>query len=188
MLRSLSKAIQLNDAKCELVGGLLNISGKHGKMTLKCPNFLELIIDSKTIIINPLKNLTVKQDRAMAGTFKANLMLSIKGVNELHSKVVIFSGTGSSVKEGQVNQDGANVNGLLMRVGKSHIVERAIPDGLSCKVESSDIRETKLRVSGIDLTLVGRFASQLVIRRAYKGGVRAEIEGQAIPVKEGKSG
>lgn len=188
MLRSLSKPIELGSAKLELTAGTVQISGKHGTITMECPRFLEVTQVDNTVVVKPLKSLTVKTERAMAGSFKANLMLNIKGVNELHNKFVIFTGTGCSVKEATITQDGVSCSGLQMRIGKSHIVERRIPDGLICKVESSDIRETRLRVSGIDLALVGQFASELRVKNAYKGGIHAWVEGKEIPLKEGKSG
>lgn len=189
MLRSLLKPISLGGAKLEILGQNVTISGKYGTIEILMPSFLELaLLPNAFVSIKNLKALTIKSERALAGSFKANLMLSIKGVNELHSKIVIFTGTGSSVKEGIVDQDGIQHPGLHMRLGKSHIVERVIPAGLTCKVESSDIRETRLRVSGISLPLVGRFASQLCVKNAYKGGIHVWVEGKEIPIKEGKSG
>ena len=189
MLRSLLKPMSLGGAKLEIIAQNITMSGKHGTISMPIPSFLELMfLPNDFIVIKTLKALTVKSERALAGSFKANLMLNIKGVNELHSKIVIFTGTGSSVKEGMVGQDGVDHAGLHMRLGKSHIVERVIPAGLICKVESSDIRETRLRVSGTDLSLVGRFASQLCVKNAYKGGIHVWVEGKEIPIKEGKSG
>ena len=75
---------------------------------------------------------------------------------------------------------------LIMRVGKSHLVEKIIPAGLQCKIESTDTKQTKMSIAGIDDQQVGQFASELRIKRAYKGGIRAWVEGDINVIKKRK--
>jgi large subunit ribosomal protein L6 len=119
-------------------------------------------------------------DKAMAGTFVALLKQSIIGVTSGHSRVVIVTGTGSNIKVAQ--------DRLVMKLGKSHPIEKLIPQGISCAIESSDIRQTRLRINGIDEQKVGQFASELRIRRAYAGGIHAWVEGDISMIKKRKGG
>jgi ribosomal protein L6P/L9E len=75
---------------------------------------------------------------------------------------------------------------LILRVGKSHLVEKRIPAGLQCKIDSADTKQTKMSVFGIDDQTVGQFAAELRIKRAYKGGIHAWVEGDPSIIKKRK--
>ena len=184
MLRSLNRPIDLHGATCSINIGTLSLTGKHGSSEYKFPEYIDCKVENSSIVLQIKSELSKKQ-RAMAGSFKAGLISLIKGLQFKHERVVIFTGTGCSVKVAAGDTTKAKLN---MRVGKSHPVEKEIPDHITCVVESSDIRETKLKVSGVDAAAVGQFASELCIHNPYKGGIHAWIEGNEIPVKEGKSG
>jgi len=188
MLRGIHKPISLEGAKCSIESGMVKLAGKHGTSELSCPDFIncELKDGSINIVMKELGELS-KTQKALAGTFKANLVSWIKGVQHNHEKTVIFTGTGSSVKVVQSNND-PKLKGLSMRLGKSHIVEKDIPEGITCTVVSADIRETRLQVTGISAAMVGQFAAELCIKNPYKGGIHAWIAGKEIPLRGGKSG
>ena len=70
-----------------------------------------------------------------------------------------------------------------MSIGFSHPVPVAIPEGIECKVE-----KTEITISGIDKEVVGQFAAVIRNKKKpepYKGkGIR--YEGEVIRRKQGK--
>lgn len=180
MLRSIGKEIPLNSVTLsENQDSSIEVIGKLGKIKLVKPKFLDVVHSKESVVVS-IKEGILRNEMAMAGTFVAILKQSILGVTSGHSRVVIVTGTGSNVK---VVQDK-----LLMRLGKSHPVEKNIPNGVTCVVESSDIRQTRLRISGVNEQQVGQFASELRIKRAYAGGIHAWVEGDLSMIKKRKGG
>lgn len=182
MFRTISRSIPLNGAQFKVEGNQCTVTGKYGALHIDMLDYIKVSPNQEGQLSIELDKLSLNNgQKARVGCFKALLMSSIKGVQEMHSRVVIFTGTGSSVKV--VGQT------LQMRIGKSHIVEKIIVPGIECKVESADIRETRLRVSGIDAAKVGQFAAELcTVKNPYKGGIHIFIDGHQIPLREGKRG
>ena len=83
MLRSLLKPMSLGGAKLEIIAQNITISGKYGTISMPIPSFLELVfLPNDFVVIKTLKALTVKSERALAGSFKANLIVgsAAKGI------------------------------------------------------------------------------------------------------------
>ncbi|MDE0519017.1 MAG: 50S ribosomal protein L6 [Oligoflexia bacterium] len=125
--------------------------------------------------------LTRKNDepksRAWHGLYRALIQNAVTGVSKGWTKTLIFKGVGYK----------ANVAGkyLEMILGYSHPIKMEIPEGLTVKVE-----KTNIMVSGADRAQVGQFSAQIRSWREpepYLGkGIRYSDE--VIRRKAGKSG
>lgn len=182
-LRNFQKPIQLNGASCSIQSGSLLFKGPKGSIeSPTIPNYLDIQVENNFLTIKQKDALIEKSDRSMAGTFKAIVKSLIEGVTESHSINVVFTGTGSNVQ--------VVGNKLIMKIGKSHLVERILPEGVKCALISSEIKFFKIGLSGVDASIVGKFARELcdmVINR-YEGGVHIYIDTQKPQLKEGKKG
>ncbi len=114
--------------------------------------------------------------KAIHGTTRSLLANMVEGVVNGFSKTLIISGVGYKFSlKGKT---------LVVAAGYSHLVELAIPEGLTVEVVSP----TEIKISGIDKQVVGEFAA--VVRKVrkpepYKGkGIRYSDE--VIRRKEGK--
>jgi large subunit ribosomal protein L6 len=185
MLRNFNRPIKVNGFTCKKDEGKevskITFTGKNGSLQLDVPNYINFSIEKDEIVLGLNRDLVSNQEKAMTGTVKALTMSYIKGVTEFHSRIVIFTGTGCNVK--------VVGDKLVMKIGKSHLVERVIPQGINCAIASSDIKETKLKVHGIDACAVGQFSKELcdLVKNRYKGGIHIWIEGKEVPLKEGKN-
>jgi len=175
MLRNLDKPIALGSSKADCIESSLVLSGKLGKVSLPIPNSVSCHLIGDGLVV---KSELVSGKMAMVGTFIALAKQALLGVSQGHTRIVNFTGTGASVKVGQGQ--------LEMKLGKSHTVFKTIPEDIKCTIESSDIRQTKLKVFGISDQKVGQFASELRIKRVYKGGIHAWIEGDKVFIKKRK--
>ncbi|MBE7561288.1 50S ribosomal protein L6 [bacterium] len=116
-----------------------------------------------------------KDARAQHGSMRARLANLITGVTAGYEKRLEVQGVGYTVE--------AAGPMLKMRLGFSHPVEFALPEGISAKVERNVVMLT-----GIDNQLLGETAAR--IRRIrppehYKGkGIR--YAGERVRIKEGK--
>lgn len=158
------------------------LTGSLGSIELELPESLDCKSENgfvKMSFATSKKGIS-KQEKAKIGTFKALLISSMDGVTNYHSKVVIFTGTGVAVK--------VLADKLDLEIGKSHPVLINIPKSISCVVESSDIKQIKLRVKGIDACLVGKFVRELcdLVRNPYKNGKHIWPEDRELITREGK--
>ncbi len=153
------------------------VSVKSGQNLLKIP-------------VNPVINVQVKDGsvvltrknnepkvRAWHGLYRALIQNAVTGVSKGWTKTLIFKGVGY-----KANVAGKN---LEMNLGYSHPVKMEIPQGLTVKVE-----KTNIIVSGADRAQVGQFSAQIRSWREpepYLGkGIRYSDE--VIRRKAGKSG
>ena len=178
MLRGVNKPITLGNVKCELTDGTVLMVGKLGTLSVLRPKFLDCTMEETGLVVNIRESNLPKNRLAMTGTFIAQIKQAIIGVDTGHKRLVIFTGTGSNVK---IVQDK-----LVMKLGKSHPIEKEIPSGIQCSIRSADIRQTKLQVFGTNEQQVGQFAAELRIRRAYSGGIHAWVEGDPNIIKKRK--
>lgn len=158
------------------------ITGSLGSIELDLPSCLDCLYENGLLKISLKKSKKElsKEDRAKVGTFKALLLSSMDGVSKYHSRVVIFTGTGVSVKVLDKK--------LSLEIGKSHPVLVDIPNSIHCAVESSDIKQIKLGVKGIDSCLVGKFVRELcdLVKNPYKNGKHIWPEDRELITREGK--
>ena len=149
----------------EMKDGVLNFSGKEGKLTQAVLPFLEVKVSDKEVSVKPTSE--NKQAKANWGTMAALIRNAINDVANNFSKALIIEGIGYK----------ANVEGqkLTLNVGFSHPVERQISEGVSVIAEKNTIKFT-----GVDRQLVGKVAAEIrSIRKPepYKGtGIRYSDE------------
>ena len=142
------------------------------------------------IPVNPIINVQVKDGsvvltrksdepkvRAYHGLYRALIQNAVTGVSKGWTKTLILKGVGY-----KANVAGKN---LEMSLGYSHPIKMEIPEGLTVKVE-----KTNVTVSGADRAKVGQFSAQIRSWREpepYLGkGIRYSDE--VIRRKAGKSG
>lgn len=163
-----------NGVSVDLTGGNLVVKGKKGTLNLglDCKVGVERLDDS--LKVYPLEDCDMSWTRA--GTFRALLNNTIKGVSEGFVKSLELVGVGYKV---QLKGDT-----LLLSLGYSHPIEFKIPEGIVITSKS----QTEISVSGIDKQMVGQVASDIRGFRKpepYKGkGVK--YSGEVIVRKEAK--
>jgi large subunit ribosomal protein L6 len=153
---------------------LVDVSGKHGKLSFQFPEEVEFIKEEKQIIVKPTSD--SNRARAMWGLSRSLLSNQVQGVSEGFEKKLEIVGVGYK----------AAVDGkfLTLNLGFSHEIKFLIPDGITIKA----IKPTLLSISGCDKQKVGQVAAIIIKQRPpepYKGkGIKHE--GQVILRKEGK--
>lgn len=184
MIRNLEKPIQFNkDISVKSGESCLSFSGPKGNLELPVLSpYLKVEINDSSLHLTTSESLISmsNKDRALIGTIRALIKNCLKGVLEAHKKTVLFTGTGVSVQIAQ--------NQLNMKIGKSHIVVKDIPNHISCTTKASDIKTVSLTIEGSDKAVVGQFARELcdLSKNKYKGGVHIWIVGKEPKLKEGK--
>ena len=102
----------------------------------------------------------------MWGTSRANLQKLVLGVTEGHSAILRLVGVGyRAMIEGKGRV-------LQMRLGYSHTIAMAMPEGVKCSVPAP----TRILLEGVDKTKVNQFAANIRawrIPEPYKGKVCA---------------
>lgn len=177
--RRLNNAIQLDTVEVSVgQDNCITVTGQHGSMCHTMPESICIKeIKDKVLILDKAREI-VYDDRKFIGTFISLLNSAIIGVRDLHEVKVVFSGTGVSVQLKDAM--------LEMRLGKSHKVYKDIPEGVTCAVLSSDVKEAILSVKGINKALVTKFASELRVKKSYRGGIHVYISGKKPRLKERK--
>ena len=173
--------------------GKLPVKITEGVKVTIDPNNEVLVAGAKKLLkipVNPVINVQVReghivltrkneshQSRAYHGLYRALIQNAVTGVSTGWAKTLVFKGVGYK----------AQVSGktLDMNLGYSHPIKMAIPEGLTVKVE-----KTNITVSGADRAQVGQFSAQIRSLRPpepYLGkGIRYSDE--HIRKKAGKSG
>jgi len=155
-------------------GQILSVKGPKGTLTLQMRDEISYDISDDGISVQPAN--ATKQARAFWGMQRTLVQNLVTGVTEGFTKVLEITGVGYRAA--------AQGKKLSMKLGYSHDVDIAIPDGLEVKTPD----QTTVEISGIDLQKVGQLAAE--IRRwrkpePYKGkGIK--YRGEYIFRKEGK--
>lgn len=159
--------------KVEQKGLCIKVEGPLGKLEMdRHPRIKVRIEDSEGKIFVENDRPRDRQNRQLHGTMRALIANMVAGVSKGFEKKMEIFGTGYSVKE----QGGK----LVLQVGFSHSVERAIPKGLKVTIETGATRgndvPARFTVSGIDKRLLGQFTADIRKLRPpepYKGkGIR----------------
>ena len=159
--------------EAKLNDGVLEFSGKEGKLTVKVLPFISAELKDGQLTFK-LQQAT-KQGRANLGTVTSISKNAIKGVSEGFGKILELEGIGF-----KASMEGAN---LILNVGFTHPVKYVTPAGIKLAVEKGVIK-----VTGLDRALVGQTAAE--IRKVfppepYKGkGIR--YRGEVVRRKAGK--
>ena len=146
-------------------GRKVTVTGPKGELSIVLPRNLEVEQEGEEIKVFPKKE--TEDSRAMHGTYRSLLANMVNGVTEGWSRRLELVGTGYR----------ADTTGKILNltVGFSHPVKVDAPEGISFKVEKSDIL-----VEGIDKVVVGQTAAKIRGIRPpepYKGkGIRYKEE------------
>jgi large subunit ribosomal protein L6 len=152
------------------------VNGPKGELSKNLPNSIKIIQKDKIINIIPDENLN--ESYQLYGTYRSLVNNMIIGVTSGFQKKLELQGVGY---RSQV--DGKT---LILSVGYSHQVKIPSPDGIKLSVEGN----TNVTVSGLDKELVGQIAANIRLVRPpepYKGkGIR--YQGEYVRKKIGKAG
>jgi large subunit ribosomal protein L6 len=155
-------------------GRVLSVKGPKGTLTLQMRDEISYDIADDGISVQPAND--TKQARAFWGMQRTLVQNLVTGVSEGFTKVLEITGVGYRAA--------AQGKKLSMKLGYSHDVDIAIPEGLEVKTPDA----TTVEISGIDRQKVGQLAAE--IRRwrkpePYKGkGIK--YRGEYVFRKEGK--
>jgi len=156
--------------------GVVNVKGPLGSLALTMSSHVRLDIADGQITVD--RNSDVREARAHHGLMRNLVRNLVVGVSKGFERRLEIVGVGFKAESSSET--------LTLHLGYSHPVVYPIPEGITIKVD----RNTKLKVSGIDLQLVGQVAANIRdFRRpdVYKGkGIR--YEGEHIKLKAGKTG
>jgi large subunit ribosomal protein L6 len=152
------------------------VNGPKGELSKNLPASIKIIQKDKIINIIPDENLN--ESYQLYGTYRSLVNNMIIGVTSGFQKKLELQGVGY---RSQV--DGKT---LILSVGYSHQVKIPSPDGIKLSVEGN----TNVTVSGLDKELVGQIAANIRLVRPpepYKGkGIR--YQGEYVRKKIGKAG
>jgi large subunit ribosomal protein L6 len=129
--------------------GVVSVKGPLGELSKQVRDAITITVGEKEVTF-ALKNPDTrdKMERALWGTYASHVQNMIEGVNKPFEKKLILDGIGYR----------AEVQGkdMVFALGFSHPVRKAIPEGLSVKVEKNNIT-----VSGINKDAVGQFTAKI---------------------------
>lgn len=156
-------------------GKTVKVSGPKGELEFILPEPITARAQAAKVLVERRRNSKIA--KALHGTANRQIKNMVTGVNEGWSKNLELVGTGYRARlEGQ---------SLVLNVGFSHPIKVSTPEGISFSVEEN----TKVKIEGIDKTLVGQAAANIRAIRPpepYKGkGIRYEDE--VVRRKAGKA-
>ncbi len=152
----------------------LQVEGPKGKLELKVPEEIKILIEDKEIKVTSQKESKVNE--SLCGVMRVLVNNMVTGVNQGYEKSLIIEGKG--YRAGVENKN------LNLQLGYANPVKFVAPEGI--EIEVPEVH--KIVVKGIDKQLVGSTAA--IIRafkppEPYKGkGIR--YEGEFIRRKAGK--
>lgn len=128
------------------IDGVLEFSGKDGKLSLKVIPHVKVEVSDKEMKFTS-ENRT-KQGRANLGTMASLCKNAVLGVSAGYAKVLVIDGIGYKAAV-----EGA---GLTFNVGLTHPVKFLPPTGVKVTLEKNTIK-----VAGVDKFLVGEVAARI---------------------------
>ena len=151
------------------------INGPLGSIKYVFNGLIGITVQERKLTTYPLK--TTQQANMLHGTVNALLKNALIGVTKAFTKTLLIKGLGYKFT--------LQKDHLVLEVGFSHPVMRAIPANLNLELKKNQ----QLTISGIDKQAVGLFASQIRKIRPcepYKGkGIH--YKGEKIKRKLGKT-
>jgi len=153
----------------------IKVKGPKGELVQKIHDTLAIKIEDGTLNVSRPSN--DRTDRSQHGLARALINNMVVGVTDGFEKKLLINGVGySAAKQG---------NTLVMKLGFSHPIEMADPEGITTECPDANT----IIVKGIDKALVGNYAANIRKWRPpepYKGkGII--YDGEVIHKKEGKS-
>ncbi|MEK6807320.1 MAG: 50S ribosomal protein L6 [Pseudomonadota bacterium] len=174
MSRIAKQPLQLPKGVELLVAGqTVTVKGAKTSLKLELPSAIRIEIKGQEAHLTAD---SIKSDKCLAGTARANLNNMIRGVTEGYVKKLQLVGVGYRAA--------AQGKKLNLTLGFSHPVDFAIPDGISVETPT----QTEIIIKGASKELVGLVAAKIRGYRPpepYKGkGVRYSDE--KVEMKEAK--
>ncbi|MES9845383.1 MAG: 50S ribosomal protein L6 [Candidatus Sedimenticola sp. PURPLELP] len=159
---SLPSGVDIN-----IKGDEVTVKGSKGNLQLSLHDSVKVSQDDGAINVSP-KDDSVREQWAMAGTFRALINNMVTGVSAGFEKKLQLIGVGYRAQaKGKV---------LNLNLGFSHPVDYPVPEGVTIETPS----QTEIVVSGCDKQKVGQVAAEIRAYRPpepYKGkGVRYSDE------------
>ena len=157
----------------------VTVKGPKGELKHTMPASMNLKLDNGVLQVERASE--TRTDRALHGLTRALVNNMVNGVSTGFRRTLIIEGTGYTAE--------MRGNQLVMKLGYSHEIPVAAPEGISFNVPT-DRKGTVLHIDGIDKQLVGQVAADIRKLRPpepYKGkGVRYSDE--IVRRKVGKAG
>ena len=154
-------------------GGAVTVKGAKGALTMPISPGVSIEQQDKTVSV---KYEATEQARMTAGSTRAHLANMVTGVTKGYEKKLELVGVGYRAA--------VQAKTLTLTLGFSHLINYAIPDGVTIEAPS----QTEILVKGIDRQRVGQTAAEIRGFRPpepYKGkGVKYSDE--KISLKEAK--
>jgi large subunit ribosomal protein L6 len=152
----------------------VTVKGAKGSLTLPLKSGVKVELKDKRLEVEG--NTTVEGLNAIAGATRAHLANMVTGVTKGYEKKLELVGVGYRAA--------VQAKSLTLTLGYSHLINYAIPDGVTIETPS----QTEIVVKGIDRQRVGQTAAEIRGFRPpepYKGkGVKYTDE--KITLKEAK--
>jgi large subunit ribosomal protein L6 len=152
----------------------VTVRGTKGSLTLPLKNGIKVELKDKTLEVEA--NTAAEGLNAIAGATRAHLANMVTGVTKGYEKKLELVGVGYRAA--------VQAKSLTLTLGYSHLINYAIPDGVTIETPS----QTEIVVKGIDRQRVGQTAAEIRGFRPpepYKGkGVKYTDE--KISLKEAK--
>jgi large subunit ribosomal protein L6 len=153
----------------------VTLKGAKGTLTLAIKNGIKVVLQEKRLQVEALDG-AAEGMNAVAGSTRAHLANMVTGVTKGYEKKLELVGVGYRAA--------VQAKNLTLTLGYSHLINYAIPDGISIETPS----QTEIIVKGIDRQRVGQTAAEIRGFRPpepYKGkGVKYSDE--TISLKEAK--
>jgi len=153
----------------------VTLKGAKGSLTLAIKNGIKVVLQEKRLQVEAL-DAAAEGMNAVAGSTRAHLANMVTGVTKGYEKKLELVGVGYRAA--------VQAKNLTLTLGYSHLINYAIPDGISIETPS----QTEIIVKGIDRQRVGQTAAEIRGFRPpepYKGkGVKYSDE--TISLKEAK--
>ena len=153
----------------------ITLKGAKGSLTLAIKNGIKVVQQDKHLEVQAV-DAAAEGMNAIAGSTRAHLANMVTGVTQGYQKKLELVGVGYRAA--------VQAKNLTLTLGYSHLINYAIPDGVTIETPS----QTEIIIKGIDIQRVGQTAAEIRGFRPpepYKGkGVR--YSGEYIFRKEGK--
>ena len=175
MARNINRELNLKEAKAQLEGNKLSISGSKGSLDMSIHNLVKVEINEQSILFNPTDSEN-KESISMTSTMRSLTINMIEGVTKGYVKKLEINGVGYRVK--------VSGSKLELSLGYSHPVIYELPQGVTAEAPTNN----ELILSSISKQLLGDAAAEIRSFRPpepYKGkGVKYADE--QIKRKESK--
>ena len=175
MSRVAKKPVDLPQGVSATIGAdAVTVKGAKGSLTLALKSGIKVELRDKQLAVEAAS--TAEGLNAIAGSTRAHLANMVTGVTKGYEKKLELVGVGYRAA--------VQAKTLTLTLGYSHLINYAIPDGVSIEAPS----QTEIVVKGIDRQRVGQTAAEIRGFRPpepYKGkGVKYSDE--KISLKEAK--